>query len=106
MAQNRQLTGEEICAKLNEMGGTFKAEKAVELSDEQLETVSGGVGAFAFEDDDGTVSLLVCSNKKTTNELFQQCLQHKMTCNYASPGARSCASCVYLSGWLTDAEVK
>ena len=106
MSENKQLTNEEIYAKLKESGKARSAGKVVELSDEQADAVSAGIGSYAVENkEEGTIDTYVCSNSETTNELFTQCLVYNMTCNYASQGARSCFNCSYLSLWGTGQKV-
>ncbi|MCL2003102.1 MAG: hypothetical protein FWG72_03735 [Oscillospiraceae bacterium] len=90
-----KLTKEEVNVKLNEAmkaGKLQKSGKTAELSAEQLEGVTGGVGAWAFEHE-GDVWSVVCNKNETTNALLENCLVYEKACQYASPGATSCFNC-------------
>ncbi|MCL2084297.1 MAG: hypothetical protein FWH06_03440 [Oscillospiraceae bacterium] len=105
MSEKRKMSNEEVCAKLTVKGAGRQAEK-VELTDDQLDAVAGGVGAYAFENTDGTVAMAMCDKKETDNALFQSCLLYTMKCPYASMDATSCYDCAHLSVWGTPQTVK
>lgn len=96
------LTKMEIGEKIAEKTKDFlKMGEIVELEDEELDKVAGGVDSFAFEQD-GYVIVAVCNNPQTLqNRDMMPALARNTVCMLAPAGTLSCYECKHFSAWRT-----
>ena len=97
------------CAELKKLAeakrvSLTKGEK--ELSPDELDAVSGGVGMYGFEYE-GIVYSFGCNKGGVdTNALLELCLKTKQPCRYAAPeGITSSYQCQYMYALETDMPV-
>ena len=96
--EKSRLAVDEIRAKLVAKGESVnfpKAGKVIELSDDDLEMVAGGVGSWSF-DYEGSVWSALCNKSETNNAMFEYRLATETACQYASAGASSCYNCQHM----------
>ena|GEM_PF-1864153 len=96
--ETKKLSKEQVNQNLSaalKSGSLSKGEKSTEISAEQLDKVTGGVGAWAFEDG-GVMYCVYCNKMETTNASFEHHLIIDYACQYASEGATNCFTCKHM----------
>ena len=98
------MTKEQVNEKLKKLASEKQPAASGKLPDEALDSVTGGVGAWAFECE-GYVAMAFCNKNEVTNAEFEMHLYMETACEYTAKVVKNCYECPYAYITVTNIPV-